>query len=86
MSFWDSVAKVAIKTYEVIGTKVQEKNEQIEAYRKSFSRMDDKKVFERINSSSFAEKAACHLELEARGYLEKNAENKYQRTEKRFPA
>lgn len=82
MSFWKSVGKVALGTVESLAKEAQKRENQMNNTQLRVANRSDREVVDRFQRSSGIEKSAYARELEDRGYLKKNEEGKYQRTDK----
>lgn len=83
MSFWKNVGKVVTDVATHVMEEAQKKEERTNKIQSRVSgRSDDEVVRKYKNASSFEEKRAYARELEARGYLSRDSEGKYQRTNK----
>ncbi|PHB37068.1 hypothetical protein [Bacillus wiedmannii] len=82
MSFWKAVGKAALGAAESMAQEAQKREERVNRTQSRVTNKSDREVVEKFQRSSGLEKMAYARELENRGYLEKNGEGKYQRTDK----
>ncbi|HFJ9404240.1 TPA: hypothetical protein ACGW3F_003347 [Bacillus paranthracis] len=82
MSFWKAVGKAALGAAESMAKEAQKREERVNNTQARVANKSDREVVEKFKRSSGLEKMAYARELEDRGYLEKNGEGKYQRTNK----
>ena len=82
MSFWKAVGKVALGVADSLVKEGQKREDTINRTQSRVANKSDRDVVEKFQHSSGLDKHAYARELEDRGYLEKNAEGKYQRTDR----
>jgi len=83
MGFWDKVSKVGLHMVETAQRQAEQRHREVEKYEYKASRInDDRELVDKFKNSSGIEKYGYAKELEKRGYLERNSEGKFQRTNK----
>lgn len=82
MSFWKALGKAALGAAESMAKEAQKREDQMNRTQSIVANKSDREVVEKFQRSSGLEKHAYARELEDRGYIEKNEEGKYQRTDK----
>ncbi|AND10772.1 hypothetical protein P4159_02730 [Bacillus thuringiensis] len=82
MSFWKAVGKAALGAAESMAKEAQKREDRVNNTQARVANKSDREVVEKFKHSSGLEKMAYARELEDRGYLEKNGDGKYQRTNK----
>ncbi|QGM31944.1 hypothetical protein GI482_16990 [Bacillus sp. N3536] len=82
MSFWNKVGKAAIGAVQHVAAEAQKREDTINRTQSRVANKSDREVVDKLKRSSGLERQAYARELEDRGYLEKNEEGKYQRTDK----
>ncbi|MEF2969105.1 hypothetical protein V3851_25305 [Paenibacillus sp. M1] len=83
MGFWDKLAKAGGTVIEAVQKQAEQQQREKENAEYMASRVDDdRELVKRFQSSSGVKKYGYAAELEKRGYLERNSEGKFQRTNK----
>ncbi|MDX5979681.1 hypothetical protein SIL77_00140 [Exiguobacterium profundum] len=90
MSFWKNVGKVATSVGKVATNvamhlleEAQKKEERINKIQSRVSEKSDEEVVRKHKNATFSEEKQAYVrELEERGYLSRDSEGKYQRTNK----
>lgn len=84
MGFWDTVGKAAAGAAKYVVEEAQKNEDKMNRTQARVANKSDREVVGKFQQSSGLDKRAYARELEDRGYLEKNSEGKYQRTDKRL--
>lgn len=82
MGFWNTVGKAAAGAAKYMVEEAQKREDSINRTQARVAKKSDREVVEKLKRSSGLEREAYARELADRGYLEKNEEGKYQRTDK----